>query len=498
MNLTQSVDLWDYLDIFWRRKFFFIIPFVLVLAATIIYLKHTPNIYRASTLILVESQKVPTSYVKPTVTESVQAQLRTITEQIMSRTYLERIIKEFNLYPQLRQKLPLESVIEKMRRCIRVEVRKGRVFSVSFEDTNPQIAMKVANRLASLFIEENLKVREARAEGTIDFLERELERVRKILKQQEKEISEFRAKNLGVLPEQLEANLRTLDRLQLQLRNTTEALRTAEQTRVQLQQQLSQMQQMSNLNQNDLITVDENNTPSLGENSQLEKLKSHLAQLKLKYTDKHPEVIRLKKIIAQLEKEIASKEANVAPQENSISAPSVSPWIAQIEAQLMQLDAEIAKLKEEEKQLKAKIRKYQHRVEITPKIEQQLKELMRGYKVTQKEYQSLLDKKLQAELAANLERKQKGEQFKVLDPAKLPEKPYKPNRPRLLMLGVMLGLAVGGGLVFLVEYMDNAFYKIEDLEKFTQLPVLACLPEIKIKKKKIRLTEIPDLQEIME
>jgi len=473
--MQETLDIKDYLQIALRRKWYFIVPFVLISIAAIAYAHYAPNVYRASTLILVEPQKVPSSYVKPTVTENVEAQLRTITEQIMSRSYLEKIINEFDLYPEMRKKLPLESVIERMRRCIDVRVKKGRVFSVSFEDQDPVIAMKVANRLASLFIEGNLKVREERAEGTLVFLEKELERVRKLLKQQEKKVSEFRAKHLGVLPEQLEANLRTLDRLQLQLQSNGEALKTAEETRRMLQQQLSQMQIMP------MITVDEGSSGEevAPEGSNLSKLKAYLEQLQLRYTEKHPEVRRIKRLIAQMEKEEKGNEEGSKEASTTNEKP---PWTSQIEAQLAQLDAEIAQLKNERKRLKSEIKEYERRVEITPKIEQQLKELTRGYEVTQKEYQSLLDKKLQAELAANMERKQKGERFKVLDQAKIPERPFKPNRQKIILFGVFLGMAAGGGLVGLIEYLDHSFYKIEDLEQFTGISVIASIPKIKAKK----------------
>ncbi len=481
MELNQKIDIRDYLDIAWRRKWFFIIPFILSIAATVFYIRSVPNIYQASTLILVEPQKVPPSYIKPTVTDSVQAQLRTITEQIMSRTYLEKVIKEFNLYSQLRQKLPFESVIEKMRTRITVRVKKGRVFSVSFEDENPVIAMKVANRLAFMFIEENLKVREEQAEGTLVFLEKELNRMKSLLKQQEKAVLDFRAKHLGVLPEQLDANLRTLDRLQLQLQNTNQALQAAIQTKLQLQNQLAQARSMADREKNSKPAYPEKDLNQEVQDTNLKELKKRLAFLELRYTDQHPEVIRLRRIIQKLEKDSASQGQNSRERIPSNQSDTLS---AQIERQLSQINEEIAKLQAEKKELQAKIKEYQKRVEITPKVEQQLKELSRGYEVTKKQYQSLLDKRLQAELAANMERKQKGEQFKILDPAKLPEKPYKPNRPKLFMLGLMLGLGVGFGIAFLVEYMDHSFYKVEDLEKFSELPVLACIPEFKVSKKK--------------
>ncbi len=474
MEIKEKTNIKSYLEIANRRKWFFIIPFIMVSIGIFFYYKSLPKIYKATTLILVEPQKVPANYVRPTVTDNVQNQLRTITEQIMSRSYLEKVIKEFDLYHKKRKKLSLESIIENMRSWIEVEVRKGRVFSVSFEDKDPTLAMKVANRLASMFIEENLKIREQQAEGTLVFLKRELERVRSVLKKQEKKISDFRAQNLGVLPEQLDANLRTLDRLQLQLQNLEESLQTSLQARAQLQRQISRL----SVNPKSSF-IELGSDSSTLDASQLKILKEKLASLKVNYTDKHPEVIRIKKAISDLEK-MSNNSASYGSDKDKKTS-NINPWLLQMKNQLIQIDNEIAKLKKEKKTTLFKIKEYQKRVEITPKVEQKLQELSRGYNVTKKQYQSLLDKILQAELAANMERKQKGEQFKILDPAQMPEKPYKPNTMVFLLFGFILSTGVGFGSAFLAEYMDNHFYKPEDIESFSKLPVLSSIPEVKIK-----------------
>ncbi len=471
MEIKEKINIKTYLEIAKRRKWFFIVPFIIVSVGIFFYYKTLPRIYKATTLILVEPQKVPANYVRPTVIDSVQNQLRTITEQIMSRSYLEKVINEFNLYQKERKKYSLETIIENMRSWIEVQVRKGRVFSVSFEHKDPTLAMKVANRLASMFIDENLKIREQQAEGTLVFLKRELERVKDVLKKQEKKISEFRAQNLGVLPEQLDANLRTLDRLQLQLQNIEESLQTSLQAKAQLQRQISKL---NVAHKSSFIELNSDN--STLEASQLKTLKERLASLKVKYTDKHPEVIKLKKAISDLEKASANSTLDGSKDKNT---SNINPWLLQMKNQLIQIDNEIARLKKEKKATLLKIKEYQKRVEITPKVEQKLQELSRGYNVTKKQYQSLLDKILQAELAANMERKQKGEQFKILDPAQLPERPYKPNAIVFLLLGFILSTGIGFGSAFLAEYMDNRFYKPEEIESFSKLPVLSSIPEVK-------------------
>ncbi len=483
--MEKALEPRDYVEIFMRRKWLFIIPFVLICALTAAYLRYAPRIYRASTLILVEPPRVPNTYVQPVLTtERVQDQLRTVREQIMSRRHLERVIEELNLYPELRKRYPLESVIGMMRKRVSVDVLQGRIFRVSFQDPDPVTAMKGANRLTSLFIEENLKMREEMAEGTLAFLERELERVRSLLKEQEKKIADFRAKHLGVLPEQLEANLRTLDRLQMQLRSTIEALNAAEQRKAHLQQ-LARLSRSATAS-----TTPER--PEAGREEQvparatLESLKARLRELLSRYTERHPEVIRVKDMIAKVEREVELEELQrrqqQAQEEGAASAREEeappSPDLT-FQRELAQLDAEIIQLKAEQRRLKAQIKEYERRVELTPKVEEQLKELTRGYEVTQRQYQSLLDRKLQAEVAANLERKQKGERFRVIEEAKVPTRPYKPDFRKVALFGFIVATAVGGGLVVLVESLDNSFYKAEDVEQVTELPVIANIPKVK-------------------
>lgn len=471
------MNLKDYIEILLRRKWYIIIPFILFSIGSVLLAKSLPDIYRAYTLILVQPQKIPSRYVTPTVEEDIEERLRTIREQILSRTTLEKVVNEFNLYPELRKTKPIEDVINMMRNRIEVKVQKSQVFSISYEDRDPVVAMKVANRLAFLFIEENLKLREERAEGTIEFLKRELERVKKKLAEQEKNIAEFRSKHLGVLPEQLEANLRTLDRLQLQLQTNTEALRAAEEAKRQLQRLILTRRDTISTSPEEITT--EAPTPLA-----LDRLKALLAELTLKYTEKHPDVIRLKNQIAKLEKQLQQSSSETSSEETEIpqEQPTNLPLPREIQNEIVRLNAEIEKLKEERQNLLKTIAEYQRRVEITPKVEKEYQDLIRGYEVLREEYQSLLEKKLDAELAANMEKAQKGEQFRILDPAKVPEKPYKPNRFKIVFLGIALGLGAGVGLAFLMEfYIDTSFYRVEDLETFTELPVLALIPKIKQK-----------------
>jgi len=244
INMDKHFNFQDYLQIGLRRKWYIIIALLVsVFAAYGIY-KSLPKIYRASTLILVLPQRVPESYVRPIITDSIASRLNTISQEILSRTRLEKVIQELNLYPELRDKLPMEGIIERMRGMIEVTVqnnpqneRTQNSFSISFEGKDPQAVMTVTNKLASLFIEENLKVREFQAESTSNFLVKELQSMADQLKRKEQEIRSFKERSMGQLPQQLDANLRILERLQQELQTTSENLRAAEDRCVLIQNQ---------------------------------------------------------------------------------------------------------------------------------------------------------------------------------------------------------------------------------------------------------------------
>jgi len=482
--MNKQLDIHDYLDIGVRRKWWFIVPFVLVLVLTAGYLYKAPKVYRASTLILVEPQQVPSTYVQPTVTERVEDRVRTMNEQVTSRSFLEKIIGEFDLYPDIRRQAPMEAVVDAMRKNIDVQLmERSQIFTISFQHKDPTASAKVANRLASLFIDENLKAREDVAEGTLVFLDKEIERVRAVLKEQEKQVSDFRTKNLGILPEQLDANLRTLDRLQSQLADTQEAIKRAEESKRELHQQQLLQQALTAPSQE----APQTQTQGQEANDPV-ALRDRLAQLRLKYTDQHPEVIALKGRIADLEKMKAFPDSREGlPNEEQDASLSEPPAMGPVARQARRIDMDIAQMKNEANRLRATIKDYERRVDITPKVEEQLKEITRGYAVTQDEYQSLLEKRLQAELAANMERKQKGERFKIIDQAKIPERPFKPDPQRVLLFGLMVALAAGGGLAVLIEYLDTSFYKAEELSQFAQLPVLVSIPDIRAEKKRTPL-----------
>lgn len=512
----------DYIEIILRRKWWLIFALFLGTILAALYSYSLPPVYRSSTLILVEPQKIPTAYVSPTVTSTLQERLGTISQQILSRTNLERIILQFGLYgqerrnaagvfdrlvqrlksltnldvekiftqfdlPKTAEPVPLETLVERVRKNIEVTViGGGNAFSVSYEGRDPLTAMKVTNTLASLFIEENLKIREQQAEGTSEFLESQLAEAKRQLEKQEQALKEFKEIHMGALPGQMDANLRTLDRLQLELQTVNDALRTAEErksalTRFKLE--------MKNIDEALKSIADVTGTP-LGAGTDpttphVARLKEELTRLQTQFTDNYPDIVLLKKQISEAEAQMGKAGAPQTP------APAPSPASRQgdgigaqplnlYSTELLTLNSEVESLKRRRERVAAQIKEYEMRVETTFNNEQTLLNLTRDYETSQRNYQALLDKRLNAKISENLEKRQKGEQFRILDPANLPQKPYKPDRRKIILLGSLLSAAMGVGGILLQEFLRPSFRKPEDFNGTIDLPVLAAIPSNKL------------------
>lgn len=454
--VQKGLTLQDLVELLLRRKWWLILIFMTgtTIAVAISYL--LPPLYRSSTLILVERQKVPEAYVKPTVTSTIEDRLSTISQQIMSRRNLEKIIEESHLYQKEKATLSREEILDQMRKNIEVRVMGKDAFTVAYMGSDPRTVMGVTNTLASLFIEENLKVREQQAEGTSEFLVSELAEAEKELEKQEKDLKEFKGKYMGALPQQMDANLRTLDRLQLELQSINETLRNAEDRKIFYEKQLAEGNADTDPDQLQ---------------AKLARLKMELSRLQAEFKENYPDIILLKKQISETEMQL--KQGSVSS-ESSGQAPDIQSQ--RLNAQLQMTNSEIKSLRERQKRTMAMIKEYEKRVEDTPANEQKLLSLTRDYEMSQKNYQSLLEKKLNAKISENLEKRQKGEQFRIVDPADLPEKPYKPDRLRIILFGIFLSGGAGIGSIFLVEQMNPSFKKPEDLSGVINLPVLAIIP----------------------
>jgi polysaccharide chain length determinant protein (PEP-CTERM system associated) len=506
INTEKSLDIHDYTEIFLRRIWYILIPFIVILAAASLYAFYLPKMYRATTLILVTPQKVPEAFIRPTVTSKIEDRLQSISQEIMSRTRLEQVISEFKLYSEEARSLSQEEIIELMRKDIQVELKgKEGFFTISYTGKDPRIVTMVTNKLASLFIEENLKLREQQAQGTSDFLSVELNATRAKLEEQEAAVTSFKRQFMGELPEQREANLKILEQLQLQSQKISDNLKAAQDRKVIIQKQLSDIKIQMALgrpsgnpeNPKEVgtapTTESDLSQPPLPNQkgltyyeAQLNQGRNRLTALKSKYTARHPDILSAEKYIADLEKKIEDMKANgtgetMEGNEKAISSSPVGVFVRGIENQLIATDLEIKRLKEEDSKIKAKIAEFEARVEKTPVRELAMSSLARDYQNTKESYQSLLRKSQEAEQAENLERRQKGEQFKVIDPARIPEKPIRGKVIKILLFGLLAGMGSGLGMAFLREQMDRSFRDAEDLEATMEFKVLANIPKIQKK-----------------
>jgi polysaccharide chain length determinant protein (PEP-CTERM system associated) len=363
-----------------------------------------------------------------------------------------------------------------MRNHIEVTVQGAGndIFIVSYEGPDPRTVMVVANKLVSLFIDDNLKMREQYAEGTTEFLEGELQRVEKLLQAQEKTVAEYKQRSMGELPAQQDANQRTLDRLQMQLQSITTTLESVRTRKSFILRQLSTQDSAAALNP---TGAPRSSAEPIGIAQQLEQRRLVLATLQRIYTDTYPDIIHLKQEIAELEAHLAAQDTTSQRVESvppgGIAARNIS---RQQQQELEQIDLEDGKLRQQQANIQEQIVAYEKKVANAARREQELLVLTRDYDSTRKNYDSLLARRQQAQLAENLEKRQKSEQFRVLDEARIPTKPWKPQRFKILLAGMGLGLAMGVGAVFLAVYLDQGFHDLEDLEQFTNLPVLATIP----------------------
>jgi polysaccharide chain length determinant protein (PEP-CTERM system associated) len=505
INTEKSFDIHDYTEIFLRRIWYFVIPFTVVLVAAILYAFSLPKMYRATTLVLVTPQKVPEAFVRPTVTSRIEDRLQSIGQEIMSRTRLEQVVSEFKLYSEEAKSLSQEEVIESMRKNIEVELKgKEGFFTISYIGKDPKIVTMVTNKLASLFIEENLKLREQQAQGTSDFLSVELNATRAKLEEQEGTITQFKRQFMAELPEQREANLKILEQLQLQYLKISDNLKAAQDRKVIIQKQISDMKMQMALGrpsgnpenpiEEETLTTTPSDLPqltlprqkALSLEAQLNQARDLLSDLKSKYTDKHPDIVRAEKYVAELEKKIEKMKSedtgeDMKGKETEISSSPLVASVKAMETQVVATEMEIKRLKEEDSKIKARIAQFESRIEKTPTRELAMSNLTRDYQNTRESYQSLLKKSQEAQQAENLERRQKGEQFKVIDPARIPEKPMQGKVLKILLFGLLLGTGSGFGMAFFREQMDRSFRDAEDLEATMEFKVLANIPRIQKK-----------------
>ena len=482
---VRTFNLQEAVGIIIRRRWLVLLPFACGVALTPLLALLMPERYRSEALLLVIPQQVPDDYVTPTMTQPIEERLPAITDQILSRSRLEQIIQQLDLYREHREREVMEDIVARMREDVSTSAAEGKdvssdvnSFRVSYVSDDAEKARKVTERLASLYIEQNVRDRENQADSTSQFLTAQLEEAKRRLVEHEKKLEEYRKRNAGQLPTQLQGNLQAIQTASLQLQSLNESMNRAQERRLLIERQIADTQVVSLPMQGGTA---ENPAP-MGTAQQLELARARLAVLLQRYTPDHPDVVSLQRNISDLVIKLEGEALqNIgAPEAKKPATPAEAEHhkrLLDLKAQLDVIDFQLAANRKEAAKLQAVIADYQGKVEILPTRESELVELTRDYGTLQAAYTSLLVKREDSILAANLERRQIGEQFKLLDSASLPERPFnRLQRLAVMASGAGVGLVLGLLIVALLEYRDHSFKTEEEVVKFMSVPVLAMVP----------------------
>lgn len=486
MSSANDLKLQDYIGVVRRRKWLILSCVTTSIAVAIALCAVLPKSYRSSTTVLVEGQKIPESYVKSVVEGTIEGRISSIKQVVMSRSLLSQLAEEFELIPPGITPQEKEGFLISMKKQIRIElVHTGHArgedtieaFSISFAHRDPATAMKLTERLASQFIDQNLRIREQMVEGASHFLEQELQLSKAKLENQEQAISDFKARYMGELPQQMEANLRSLDRMQMDVNAARESIQSATDRYESLDKQVAEA--ISNTKATVSSVESTSNTQARGGDpliTRLAELERNLATLSAEYRDSYPDIIQTRQEIEALKGQLAVKYGLTKDEVRPGSAKLIDPALRDLIRRRDETKSEMELMKERLRRLVEQVKTLEGRVERTPAREQDLMILVRDYDNMQKNYQSLLEKRLNARVAENMEKRQKSEQFRVLDPANLPASPESPNPPLILLGGLVVGCGLGFGGAFALEMMSPAFRRSEDAETMLGLPVLASIP----------------------
>jgi succinoglycan biosynthesis transport protein ExoP len=525
MMPDEKIDIYGYLSILKRRKKYFIIPALVVLVVALLVARLLPAIYESSSTILIEEQQIPPEYVKSTVTGYADQRIQSLTQMILSRVKLWEIIQQFNLYADQRKKLTRDEIIDDMRSSITLNTISAEVgsrrggergvtiaFSIAYRGKNPETVQKVDGTLASLYLEQNIKTREAQAKTTTKFLEAELKDLEGRIKDLGDKITAFKEKYDGLLPEQQDFNRQQAARLDMENKQIENNIRSHEESKTYLQGQIATVSPIGSSGSSaalspadrlkalqlkliDLRSKFSDDYPDVQKTrreiaelqkmtgqtggsadlrrQKLTQLRAELAEMQGKYSDQYPEVKKLRNEIAQLEQEAAKASSS------QLANTPDNPTYINLSTQIKAADLNIASLRNQQATIQEKLRMYRQRLEEAPKVEQDYLALMRDYKNAAAKHQEVLNKILEARIAQGMEESQKGQKFTLIDPASYPDTPVAPKRWMIMLAGLICSLGTGFGSVALVEHLDHSVKNSDELMQLTGLPVLGTIMRIR-------------------
>lgn len=492
MLTGRQLNMEDYGAILRRRYLLIVIPVVLGVVGAYLIARQLPPKYTSTSLILIEQPKVPSSIVPSVVGNDLVSRLANMQEQILSRSRLEPLIERYGLYKDDVNSTPKEVLVERMRKDILVKPvtfsntfnsgdsaqQQGNQvpgFQISFTAETPRLAQAVCTEITSMFVEENLRLRERRAEGTANFIATQLEQAKQRLDEQDAKLADFKRKYFGSLPDQEQSTIQILGTLTTQLNSLTESQGRIQQDRTYTESLLTQ--------QLDAWKAEQSGASPQTLQNQLAALQNKLMDLKSRYTDSYPDVVKAKADIASLQKRIAQQQkadsSHTGQTAEGGNAAAVEPTqVRHLRATLHSLDDAMRNNQHEQARIHAEIDRYQAKLKMTPAVEQEYKDITRNYQTALAFYNSLLAKEDTSKMSTSLEQRQEGEQFEVLDPADMPHKPSFPDYLRFAGGGFAVGLLIGLGIVFMLEMKDKALRDERDIEFFLGLPTLALVPAV--------------------
>lgn len=515
----QVIQVGDFVDILKRRKWQFFVPVIVISVIATALAFGLPAVYRSSATILIEQQEIPHELVQSTVTTYAVERIQIISQRIMTRANLLEVVKRYDLFPDERAAGKEDDIIQMMRENISVQMvsadvvdprsgREGRAtiaFELSFDSGNPRSARDVANELVSLYLSENQKLRTEKAETTSVFLAEEADRLKAQIAEYEDGLASFKEKNVGRLPELMQMNLDLMNRTDREIEDSERQLALLEERKAYLESQLAQIEPNTGTSpaarlrdlraeylsataqyskdhpriarlereidvlEKQIGVVDESRAIA----DQVQARRTELIAASEKYSEDHPTVQKLKSQLASLEESLRQAASNYV---STAAIPPDNPAYIAIQTQLESVNLSLKAEKEKRDRVRERLTEYEARLVQGPRVEQEYLTLKRGYDSAVAKFNEIKQKLLQAEIAEQLERESKGERFSLIDPPQVPNRPIKPNRIGIFLLGMLLSLGGGLGFATFAEYSDRTIHGVRSVVSVLSSPPLAVIP----------------------
>ncbi len=496
MEASQTQLLKKYLDLLVRRKGILISALLISAAIGLGYYLSMPKVYQSTSLLSYQQQSINPNAMSPDIEDRIRDIVSTLTQIVTSRTHLENLIKAQHLYTDALENLPMEDVIASMREQITITPsRVGDTFVVSYTGLDPAKVVKVTNALAAKFVEENLKYREERASETSAYTGDELLMAKEVLDKTEATMRDYKLENFNEMPEQRISNVSQLISMQGQYQLRQENIQDLERTKILIQEQIN-VRQDALSNQVVILTTQEtanNRSVVSAENNIIQNLQNAKAQrdrLLSKYTEKHPDIKRLDRMIKGMEKEIGSITNTKTGESGTGTTPVIQdPTLTDLKLQLKEISLNVKANNDEKRALAKKVEQLEKWIAASPVREAEWSALTREYGELKRHYDYLVSQNLQAKSALHLERRQKGSQFKIEDPARFPETPFAPNFKKILAASLVVGVGLAAGLIFVFDFLDPSFRVGAEIEKSLGVPIICTIPYVEtgyeIKKRRV-------------